>query len=91
MNKLQQKIMPKPKPNQVYRHYKSIANKPMLYKIIGIAKHTETEELMVVYKPLYSSSWLEEGEFATRPLEMFLQKVVVDGKEIARFELVESK
>jgi len=83
--------MIEPKPNQIYKHYKSTPGKPMLYQIIGIAKHTETEELMVVYKPLYNSSWLEDAEFATRPLEMFLQNVVVDGKQIARFELFESK
>ncbi|MEI6728359.1 MAG: DUF1653 domain-containing protein [bacterium] len=83
--------MTKPKPNQIYKHYKSTPDKPMFYQIIGIAKHTETDQLMVVYKPLYTSNWLEKAEFATRPLEMFLQKVMVDGKEIARFELVESK
>lgn len=83
--------MPYPLENQIYKHYKSTAQKPMLYKIIGIAKHTETDQLMVVYKPLYNSTWLKNAEFATRPLEMFLQNVVVDGKEITRFELVESK
>lgn len=83
--------MDKPKPNQIYKHYKSTSDKQMFYQVIGIAKHTETDELMVVYKPLYNSSWLEDAEFATRPLEMFLQNVIVDGKEIARFELVETK
>ena len=80
--------MTTPFTNQIYRHYKSTPIKQMLYKIIGIAKHTETSELMIVYKPLYNSSWLECTDFAVRPLKMFLETVTIDGKQIPRFELI---
>lgn len=44
-----------------YRHYKGNE-----YEVTGVAKHSETEELLVVYRPLYG----ERGLWV-RPLEMF--------------------
>jgi hypothetical protein len=52
----------------VYRHYKGNE-----YEVIGIAKHSETEENLVVYRPLYG-----EMELWCRPLEMF-DGVLSDG------------
>jgi len=59
-----------------YRHYKG-----NLYHVIETARHSETGEQMVVYRCLYGdhSLWV-------RPLGMFLESVVVDGEEKARFE-----
>lgn len=59
----------------IYRHYKG-----NLYEVFGVARHTETEELLVVYRALY-------GEFGTwvRPLDMFQESVVFDGKSQPRF------
>jgi hypothetical protein len=59
-----------------YKHYKGGE-----YEIIGIAKHSETLEYMVVYRALYG-----EGELWTRPLDMFIEQVEIDGKVVPRFE-----
>lgn len=62
----------------VYRHYKG-----PLYDVIGVARHSETDELLVVYRPQYG----ERGLWV-RPLSMFTEKVNVDGRTLARFEFV---
>ena len=62
----------------LYRHYKG-----NMYEVISLARHSETEEWMVVYKALYG----DEGIWV-RPYEMFFEKVEVDGKMIPRFEYV---
>ena len=58
-----------------YRHFKGRD-----YEVLGTARHSETHEPMVVYRPLY-----EDGGWWVRPLEMFSETVVVDGKTIPRF------
>lgn len=66
-----------------YRHYKGKE-----YEVIGVAKHSETEEGLVIYKAQYESEKYGNGTLWARPVEMFLENVNVDGKEIARFEYV---
>ena len=61
-----------------YRHYKGKE-----YKIIGIAKHSETLEELVAYQALYGRK-----QIWVRPLKMFTEKVEVDGKKIPRFEYI---
>ncbi len=63
----------------IYKHYKG-----NLYEVLMTARHSETEECMVVYKTLY-------GDFSTsvRPFDMFVEKVEVDGKWVSRFEYLE--
>jgi hypothetical protein len=61
-----------------YRHYKGND-----YDVIGVATHSETREAMVVYRPLYG-----EGALWVRPLAMFTENVIVDGKEVPRFAKV---
>ncbi|WP_277348622.1 DUF1653 domain-containing protein [Bacillus tequilensis] len=56
-----------------FKHYKG-----GLYKVIGEAIHTETEEKLVTYEDL-------DGILRARPKDMFFGTVVVDGKEIKRF------
>ena len=61
-----------------YRHFKGGS-----YKVLGVAHHSETLEELVVY---YS---LDGSKLWVRPKSMFLEKVIVHGKEISRFEYVE--
>jgi hypothetical protein len=61
-----------------YQHFKG-----QYYQVLQLAKHSETEELMVVYQALYG----EHGIWV-RPLAMFDEVIERDGKRIKRFSLV---
>ncbi len=61
-----------------YQHYKG--NR---YQVIDLARHSETTEWMVVYRPLYG-----EGALWVRPFAMFIENVVIDGVEQARFKKI---
>ena len=68
---------PELKPGR-YRHYKGHD-----YTVIGVARHSETEEWVVVYVPLYG-----EGGLWVRPLSMFTEQVEKDGEQVPRFRLM---
>lgn len=61
-----------------WRHYKGRD-----YEVIGLARHSETEEPLVVYRTLY-------GDFSlwVRPLAMWQETVVVEGRPVPRFAFV---
>lgn len=61
-----------------YRHFKGNE-----YQVIGMARHSETEEEMVVYRPLY-----EEGGLWVRPASMWCEQVDRDGKVQPRFTYI---
>lgn len=65
---------------KLYRHYK---NKP--YTFIGLARHSETLEEMVIYETRYENPL---GRVWVRPKEMFFESVEINGKTTARFEKV---
>ncbi len=67
----------------IYRHFKG-----RLYKVIGIARHSETSEEFVVYQALYDSKKIGKNALWIRPLKMFLEEVEVDGKKVKRFEKI---
>lgn len=69
----------------IYRHYKGNQ-----YAVIGIVKHSETLEDMVLYKSLYDSKEYTSGTLWVRPLNMFIEDVLVEGKSIPRFEYIGS-
>ena len=64
-----------------YRHFKGGE-----YELIGIAKHSETLEPMVVYRALYG-----EGAIWVRPASMWLETVTRDGATFPRFAYLGEK
>ena len=61
-----------------YRHFKG-----MEYEVIGIARHSESDERMVVYRALYG-----DGELWVRPASMWNETVERGGKVFRRFTYV---
>lgn len=61
-----------------YRHYKGRD-----YQVLGVARHSETEEPMVIYRCLYGDSGLW-----VRPLSMFKESVSLGGESLERFTYV---
>ena len=61
-----------------YRHYKGNE-----YIVLDVARHSETEEELVVYRQDYGdrSLWV-------RPLSMFIESVEVEGERMQRFQLI---
>lgn len=62
-----------------YRHYKGGE-----YEVVSVARHSETHEPLVVYRPLYNDSgwWV-------RPYAMFVEDVVIDGVRQPRFARID--
>ncbi len=65
-------------PPGLYRHYKGND-----YQVLGVARHSETEEEVVVYRALYGQHGLW-----VRPLAMFTETVEVAGRAVPRFRRV---
>jgi len=61
-----------------YRHYKGKE-----YEVLGVGRHSETEEELVVYRQLYG----ERGLWV-RPKDMFLESVTVNGAAVPRFAYI---
>ena len=62
----------------IYEHYKG-----MKYEVIDTIRHSETEELMVLYRALYG----DEGLWA-RPFNMFFENITIDGLNQPRFKYI---
>ena len=61
----------------IYRHTKS----GKLYEVVEVALHTETNEQLVVYRPLYESQY----KLFARPYAMFVEGIELDGQTVPRF------
>ena len=64
-----------------YRHFKGYE-----YEVLGVARHSESEEEYVVYRALYGDRGLW-----VRPTTMFLERVFVDGQSMPRFQCLEPR
>lgn len=64
-----------------YEHYKGHR-----YEVIGVARHSETLEELVVYRALYGAN-----DIWVRPLSMFFEKVEVEGKRVPRFRRIDAQ
>ena len=64
----------------VYQHYSG-----KQYEVLGVGRHSESLEEVVIYRALYAPY-----DLWVRPLGMFLEEVVIDGKVILRFTFVKS-
>jgi len=58
-----------------YVHYKGLR-----YEVLGVVRHSETREPLVLYRPLYG-----EGALWVRPYGMFVETVEIDGLRRLRF------
>ena len=63
-------------PTGRYRHFKGKE-----YTVIGMARHSETQEELVVYRQEYG-----DRRMWVRPLAMFLETVMINGSKIPRFQ-----
>ncbi len=61
-----------------YRHFKGKE-----YLVLGVARHSETEEELVVYRQSYG-----DGSLWVRPKAMFLERVAHEGRSVPRFEFI---
>ncbi|ATZ74067.1 DUF1653 domain-containing protein [Idiomarina sp. X4] len=62
----------------IYEHYKG--NR---YRVIDTVTHSETEETLVLYQPLYG-----EQKLWVRPYDMFTESVNLEGQRVCRFRLI---
>jgi hypothetical protein len=69
-----------------YQHVKG-----QFYEVLGVGRHTETQEEMVVYRALYSSPEFGTNALWVRPKRMFLENIVKDGKSVPRFQYIDDK
>jgi hypothetical protein len=68
----------------IYQHSKSGKK----YRVIGVAKHSETLEDLVIYEALYEN---ETSKLWARPLKMFTDEVEINGERVPRFKFLDKK
>ena len=68
-----------PQVGETYRHYKGDS-----YKVVGLALHSNDDEWMVIYEPLYEA----DADLFTRPLKDWNEVVEWQGQKKVRFEKI---
>lgn len=85
--------MPLPIPKRVpergfYYHYKhdpkgDVGN--YAYEVVGTGLHTEDRNYVVIYRPLYKNTFLDNADYCVRPHDMFVGNLDIEGKTLPRF------
>lgn len=70
----------------IYEHYKSTPRNKKYYQVLGFARHTETDEILVIYIPLYIAPDHIGLRLQARPLAMFLGDARHGDKIVSRFK-----
>ncbi|MDE1850930.1 MAG: DUF1653 domain-containing protein [Candidatus Micrarchaeota archaeon] len=70
----------------ICEHYKG-----KRYRVLGVARHSETLDELVVYKALYKSKEFGSNAIWVRPTKMFAEKVRVNGKVVPRFKFLKKE
>jgi len=68
-----------------YQHFKG-----NYYQVLHLARHSETQEWLVIYKPLYTDEQGNDLGIWARPLAMFDETIEREGKEIKRFTYIDA-
>ncbi len=74
-----------------YYHFKHNPQKGFdnhAYEVIGVGMDTESQALSVIYRPLYTNSYLAPANYCIRPFEMFIEDVEVEGRIVKRFKKI---
>ena len=66
-----------------YQHFKG-----NFYEVIGLARHSQALEELVVYRALYVHPQYKENPLWVRPKAMFLENVMHEGEDVPRFKFV---
>lgn len=64
----------------LYKHYKG-----KLYLVIGVGKHSKSLQDLVIYQALYDDKKFGKNCLWVRPLDNFLENIIIDGQSVPRF------
>ncbi|MFZ5684282.1 MAG: DUF1653 domain-containing protein [Pseudomonadota bacterium] len=68
-----------------YKHRDTHGIDDYAYRVLGLARHSETKEPLVLYRPVYENTYLAPADVSARPLSMFLETVEVGARRKRRF------
>lgn len=69
----------------IYEHYKSTPEDRKLYQVLMVAQHTENDDILAIYVPLYFDPTQDGIRVQARPVEMFTGEVSHNGEIVPRF------
>lgn len=77
--------IPKPGYYYHYKHNPLAGVNDYAYEVVGVARHTEEEFFLVLYRPLYTNDYLAPALYQARPLTNFTESITKDGATMPRF------